>query len=172
MIYGLENYQESPHLAFDIDFKTPQMEIVTNCFVAGILSWKPDYTGGRYNAKAVWDTGATNTVVSTKIIKSLGLKPTGYCEVATADTKEHKKAHTYYVDIGLIDLKCGHTVIEVIEEDMKDDVLIGMDIIGLGDFAICNGRIFSYCCPPLPNALNLREKADRVNARKRSKRRT
>lgn len=75
----------------------------------------------------MWDTGATNTVVSTKIIKSLGLKPAGYCEVATADTKEHKKAYTYYVDIGLIDLKHGQTVIEIIEEDMKDDVLIGIE---------------------------------------------
>ena len=146
MIYSLENYKEAPHFAFDIDFKFSQTEIVTDCFVAGILSWRPDYTGGKHYTKAVWDTGATNTVVNSRIIKSLGLKPTGYCEVSTAHSKDHKEAYTYYVDIGLPDLKYGHSVIEVVEEDMRDGVLIGMDIIGLGDFAICNGRIFSYCC--------------------------
>lgn len=30
---------------------------------------------------------------------------------------------------------------------MKDEVIIGMDVITKGDFAFCGGNLFSYYCP-------------------------
>lgn len=46
------------------------------------------------------------------------------------------------------------------------DILIGMDIIRLGDLAIYNGNgetLFSFAIPPFENKTDLLEKANRVN---------
>ena len=43
------------------------------------------------------------------------------------------------------------------------DALIGMDVIGMGDFSICRGEFFSYCIPSFENPINFVEKAEKVN---------
>ena len=46
------------------------------------------------------------------------------------------------------------------------EVLIGMDIIRMGDFAVCNAdkkTSFSFVIPPFPDRINLAEKAETVN---------
>lgn len=46
------------------------------------------------------------------------------------------------------------------------DILIGMDIITLGDFAVCNAEgatSFSFAMPPFPDRINLADKADAAN---------
>jgi len=48
------------------------------------------------------------------------------------------------------------------------DVLIGMDIIMIGDFAISNGNgktLFSFAIPPFKNKVSYTEKADSINRR-------
>ena len=49
------------------------------------------------------------------------------------------------------------------------DVLIGMDIIAFGDFAICNGQIFSYCLPPFEKPIDFVDKANRINPKNQKK---
>ena len=76
---------------------------------------------------ATWDTGATNTVVSEKVVKECGLVPTGIIKVSTAGGI--MEAYTYVINIVLPD--------EVKINNLKvtggklggTDVLIGMDII-------------------------------------------
>ena len=48
---------------------------------------------------AIWDTGATNSVITQKFIDALGLKPTGVVKTYTAAGE--KVCPTYYVDIEL-----------------------------------------------------------------------
>jgi hypothetical protein len=46
------------------------------------------------------------------------------------------------------------------------DIIIGMDIIGMGDFAVCNAdgkTSFSFAVPPFPDRINLADKADAFN---------
>lgn len=46
------------------------------------------------------------------------------------------------------------------------DILIGMDIIKFGDFAISNGEgqtLFSFAIPPFENKTDLLEKANKTN---------
>jgi hypothetical protein len=46
-------------------------------------------------------------------------------------------------------------------------MLIGMDIIGLGDFSISNGEnstLFSFAVPPFTNKVDLLEKAEVSNS--------
>lgn len=45
-------------------------------------------------------------------------------------------------------------------------MLIGMDIIGMGDFAVCNtgnATSFTFAIPPFPDRLNFSEKAEMLN---------
>ena len=85
---------------------------------------------------AQWDTGATGTCVSRAVIDRLGLIPIGQTMVRTPSGE--KMAEMYIVDILL---RNNVTVkdVRVIGSEIgvqNIDILIGMDIIGLGDFAV------------------------------------
>jgi len=49
------------------------------------------------------------------------------------------------------------------------EILIGMDIISMGDFAICNTddkTSFSFAVPSLPDRINLADKVEAINENK------
>ena len=84
----------------------------------------------------MWDTGATNTLISQKVVDDLGLKPYGVCLFSDNTTTE--KRETFLVHLGL---PTGTTALNVeamltLSEDY--DVVIGMDIISLCDFCFTN----------------------------------
>ncbi len=87
------------------------------------------------NYKGIWDTGATGSVITKKIADELGLIPTGQTEVHTASATEIK--NTYLVNIYL-PMKVSFHAVKVTEAVLHGDIemLIGMDIITSGDFAI------------------------------------
>lgn len=87
--------------------------------------------------KAIWDTGATNSVVTEAVAQKLGLKPIRVARVYHAVGESFSPV--YLVNIALPNnvIVQGVTVTRgVLPED--DQVLIGMDIIGMGDFAVTN----------------------------------
>jgi hypothetical protein len=50
------------------------------------------------------------------------------------------------------------------------DIIIGMDIIKMGDFAACNSdgkTSFSFVMPPFPDRVNFVDKADALNKQNR-----
>jgi predicted aspartyl protease len=100
--------------------------------------------------EALWDTGATNTVVSQKIVDDLGLPPISYCTAATPQGTYD--AACYYVDVYLPN-KVVIPKLQVMGGKLTGfDVLIGMDIISLGDFAVTshdNKTMFSFRCPSI-----------------------
>jgi predicted aspartyl protease len=99
---------------------------------------------------ALWDTGATNTVITKSVADGLGIKPIGKATVHHANGES--ETDVYLVNIGL-----PNTVVipgvRVTEGKLTGaDVLIGMDIISLGDFAITHknehgGTTLSFCIP-------------------------
>lgn len=99
---------------------------------------------------AIWDTGATGTVVTKQVADELGLKPIGITEVYHAQGKG--LTNEYLVNVALLNgvVIPGVRVTEGILAGC--DVLIGMDIIAMGDFAVTNansngGTTFSFCIP-------------------------
>ena len=106
---------------------------------------------------AIWDTGATHSAITKRVVDDLGLKPTGVRETRHADGKSLNNTYLvnillpYKVLVGSVRV----TEVKLIPDDNTSDdqhpqLLIGMDIIGLGDFAVTNAdgkTTFSFRVP-------------------------
>lgn len=102
------------------------------------------------NGIALWDTGATSSCISQNVINKMCLIATGRMNVLTPQGS--MQVGTYLVDIFLpnkVLIKdvsvCGSNI-----DNQNLDMLIGMDIISLGDFAITHSgdtTVFSFCTP-------------------------
>ncbi|MCF0178968.1 MAG: retroviral-like aspartic protease [Bacteroidales bacterium] len=96
----------------------------------------------------MWDTGSTNTLITQDIVDELGLEP--YGRAVVSDNSMVEECDTYLVHIGL---PTGNTVLnlEVLLTNSKDyDVVIGMDVITMGDFVLTNANgksVFSFRYP-------------------------
>lgn len=98
---------------------------------------------------AIWDTGATGSVITKAAADKLGIVPTGYTQ-AHGVNGEHTTA-TYLVNVALPG-GVMFSALRVTEGNLvgQYDVLIGMDIIGSGDFAVtcANGStVMTFRCP-------------------------
>jgi predicted aspartyl protease len=88
--------------------------------------------------RGIWDTGASATVITQDVVDMLGLQPVTYTYVNTA-SERNVLTEVYLVDIYLKnDLRIEKVKVTkgVLTPDFH--LLIGMDIIGLGDFSITN----------------------------------
>lgn len=86
--------------------------------------------------KAVWDTGAMSTVITPTMATKLGLKSLGLVKMQHANGVSF--VNTYMINL-LLPNKIEIHSLYVMEGAMTDtDILIGMDIITLCDFAITN----------------------------------
>ncbi len=86
---------------------------------------------------AIWDTGATGSVITQAVVDACGLVATGMTRVYHVDGSS--QVETYLVNIGLPD-NVRYPSVRVTKGDLPDgdDVLVGMDIITTGDFAVTN----------------------------------
>lgn len=97
----------------------------------------PNYKKNKDTFIAIWDTGATNTVISENLARELELTPVGMATVSTA-------GGVFEVNKYVLGLKLpNHLNIETVlvtagNLGPNTDFLIGMDIITLGDFSITN----------------------------------
>lgn len=103
-----------------------------------------------FPCKALWDTGASTSCISSHAAQELRLSPTGKIKLYTGSG--HDLVNTYLVDITLpnrvriTDLR----VCEAKIEDQGFDMIIGMDVICHGDMSISNfdGKtVFSFRMP-------------------------
>ena len=84
--------------------------------------------------KAVWDTGATRTAITQKVIDALGIQKIDEVDNYTANGM--RKAGVYLVNVYLPN-NVAFSGMRVTDGDIYGtDALIGMDIIGQGDFAV------------------------------------
>ena len=98
---------------------------------------------------ALWDTGSSMTVISDSLATELGLAKAGELDADTAGGKY--KANKYVISISLPNrLNIENVMVSSGKLGPGIDILIGMDIIGLGDFAIShvnNKTVFSFRFP-------------------------
>lgn len=102
--------------------------------------------------KALWDTGATRSVISPTVVAALGLVPVGVANVfhAGGDGTSPTYLVNFVLPMGVT--VSGAIVTQSPLELQGFDVLIGMDVITLGDFSLshCDGKTcFSFRTPSL-----------------------
>ena len=113
-------------------------------------------SGGNYlRCNAMWDTGALYTVVSKRVVAKLALAP---IDSGIAYTVQG----SYEAAVYLLDLMLPNRMLvkalRVSEGDFDDcDILIGMDVIRLGDFSVTNlnNTIFSFIAMPAAFVIKL-----------------
>lgn len=97
---------------------------------------------------AVWDTGATISVISNDVVNNLRLSPTGAAVCYTVNGP--RVVARYSINIHLPN-QFAIPGLRVVDGDIHDaGILIGMDIIGRGDFAITHeygSTCFSFQIP-------------------------
>jgi hypothetical protein len=151
------------HYAFDAEYSGIPRELLT---VAEIFPFATrDDTKGII-ANVLWDTGATHSSLSTKIVQDLGLK-------SIDTTVVHGVNSSKVADVVIASIRFSDSIFLTgkrfsVNEIPGADVLIGMDIIMLGDFAISNGEgktLFSFVIQPFKNKVSFTEEANAINDR-------
>ena len=101
-------------------------------------------------ANSLWDTGATSSCITKRLANKLNLKP------STFGSAKHAGGVTQNVPIYIVNLYLPNKValpflqVQQIENQDKFDILIGMNVITGGDFAVTNKNgktMFSYAYP-------------------------
>jgi len=118
--------------------------------------------------KVLWDTGATLTFIKPQIRDKLKL-----CMIKTEASADiaglggiFKADFTIASIILTENLKIDYCPIYVLDYPINFDMVIGMNIINMGDFLINNTdnkTSFSFVTPPLPERFSLIEKAEIYN---------
>jgi predicted aspartyl protease len=120
--------------AFTVEYASVTDTLMTKCIVSEAYDTSATTTANHTECKAIWDTGAMRSVISTKIVDKLGLAPIGKTRVFHANGES--VVGSYLVNI-ILPNQIGCSFLQVTEGDIADtDVLIGMDIISQGDFAV------------------------------------
>jgi len=135
-------YQNNP--AFGFTFRAPQKSRVLRNEIQVSKAFDKSIESADLSTikpfQCIWDTGATGSVISKKVVDDLGLRPSGKTivhVVGPSGTENEYEANTYLVNLYFP--PCVVIPTKVLEGSMKGcDVLIGMDVINLGDFAVTN----------------------------------
>ena len=137
--------------SFTTQYNGISNRLLTKCFVSAAWSPQDDKSAPPLlEFDALWDTGATASVITAQVATKLDLLPEGTSRVFHAQGSSH--VPIYFVNFGLPN-RVGITGIRVTEGVLKGcDVLIGMDIINMGDFAVTNRAgqtTFSFQMPSI-----------------------
>jgi hypothetical protein len=106
---------------------------------------------------ATWDTGATCSVITPRIVQELDLDIVDSVQLWAVNS-------THIADVSFVSLRFPHGAmfndirVRVCPITPNTDMLLGMDIINQLDLAICNGdgqTLFSFAIPPFKNKVNL-----------------
>lgn len=120
----------------------------TECIVYPAFDPNSGQVPNHCKIMCLWDTGATNSVISARLVQALQLKPSGKARVSHAQGST--VVNTYMVNV-MLPNNVGIPFLQVNEGVLAGfDMLIGMDIISKGDFSIScpEGKtVFSFQLP-------------------------
>jgi hypothetical protein len=109
-------------------------------------------TPGRFgNFEAIWDTGATGSVITQKVVDALQISPIGLTMVGGVNSSQ--LSQEYLVNF-VLPSQVGIRAVRVTLGQLPGglEALIGMDIINLGDLHISNvggNTVMSFRVPSL-----------------------
>jgi len=130
---------QPPTVAFASSYTRLSNVLINEVYISRTVSSSPQIIrpSDAKQYKALWDTGATGSVITRKVVDECGLKPISRATVHHA--KGTSTTPVYLVSIFLPNQVCFPSM-RVTEGDLAGEVevLIGMDIISKGDFAVSN----------------------------------
>lgn len=108
-----------------------------------------------HQTTALWDTGATNSCITAEVAKSIGAVATGRIPVHGAHGLA--EMNTYLIDFVLPNNVriTGVKVTEVVGTVGGFGAIVGMDIIGMGDFVISNAAGKTVVSFQVPSRIEL-----------------
>jgi len=149
------------HYAFDVEYQGIPNELKTE---AMIFPSPANRDAKGIKTSILWDTGATHSCLSPKIVRDLGLKPID--TIIVHGVNSSKVADVVLASISLPNglFLAGRRF--SVSDIPGTDILVGMDIIMMGDFYISNsgGKTqFSFVIPSFNDKLLFAEKANQIN---------
>jgi hypothetical protein len=124
----------------------------------------PDPPPRRTQTRALWDTGASKSVIKPQVAKDLQLTPVGTANLSHGGGTSQRP--TYIVTFGLPNqvLIAGSLVSEV-PDNGDFGAIVGMDVITLGDFSITNvnGQTWMSFRTPSCVAIDYVEEANQLH---------
>jgi predicted aspartyl protease len=153
------------HFAFRQEYQNLSFRLITDAEIFVDSSAGPGRKGVK--VRALWDTGASGTVITPEVSRELNLVPIDRVKVAGVNSVSI--ANVAQVSIGLPNQIMVEDINVMICDLKQDfDLLIGMNIILLGDFSISNGAgktLFSFAIPSFKSKTDHYEKARAINRR-------
>jgi hypothetical protein len=127
-------------------FSSIQKRIITPVNIFNTLINKPKSS----IEKALWDTGATISAITPKLVKELNFIPAGTMAISgiTGSLDVEFVLTTIQLPAGILRKNIKMAVCDF-SQDIN--IILGMDIITLGDFELLHGSnktIFSFSSPP------------------------
>ena len=109
----------------------------------------PDPLPPQIQTMALWDTGASKSVISQALAKDLGLTPTGAINITHAGGTSISPTHIIHFHLPN-KVRIQGVIVTEFPGVPNFGAIIGMDVIGVGDMAITNvgGQTWmSFRCP-------------------------
>ena len=138
-------------ISFTLTFNGKAKSLLTPINIYNKDNNNPNFKSIKDSYNALWDTGSNMTVISSDLASELNLTPVGIMNVDTANGQF--KAQKYIISITLPNkLNIENLAVSSGKLGNGIDLLIGLDLITLGDFSITNVNnktIFSFRFPSI-----------------------
>lgn len=162
--------QIGPHRAFTCRYGRPMERLITPLALSDIYDPRnpPDPLPPTYETMALWDTGATRSVITPATARVLGIAPTGMANVVHAGGQSEMPTYVVNFILPAKVLILGVSVTECHELVGGDfGVIVGMDIIAMGDLSITNLKNQTTMTFRIPSMVehDYAGEADRAKAR-------
>jgi len=142
-------------------------ELTTPAGIVPLYTTVPVACEAPLKIEALWDTGAVLTFIKPALWDRLKLRPLELSRTRFAGVGGPVEAEVSFVNLFLTpELMIECCPVYAADFPGDEDLLIGMNIIGMGDFAVCNAEgktSFSFVMPPFPDRVNFAEKAEAAN---------
>jgi len=147
--------------AFTLKLPKNALEIISDVklFEPHNSDYDPLNTPSKVSGKALWDTGSSHCSITQYMIDKLNHQPDGFVKVIHAGSSSLVPTYTVNIELPQRLYLEGVVVTKTLNEYGNFSVIIGMEIIKYGDFAISNFNneiVFSFRLPS-------KEKIDFVN---------
>ncbi len=133
--------------AFVQDYNGLTRDIVTDAYISEPISGNINPGDSRiHKVKALWDTGATLSCITPRVVQSLNLRSL-IASVPVIHGGGKSMCDSYLVDlylpnnvriVGVQVTESNDQTGRNLDGQIRFDIIIGMDVITLGDFAITN----------------------------------